>query len=856
MSLPDALVALAFAASLLGLAVEARALRSRRSAPFWGLAFALASAALAAGAFLYLLSRFIVGDLSYENVFLYTRTDLDLRWRIAGSWTGMEGSLLLWAAALAVVAAALAWRHRSLAGDDAEERARSWTRLFLLAILAAFLGAAWRQGTFDSTPAFFLEGRPLGNGLNPTLRSPFILIHPPLMFVAYALATVPAAAALGHLASGTDRWSWVSLTWARLDWLLYTFAIGLGGMWAYYTLGFGGYWAWDPVEVANLLPWLALTLYLHAQLHHRKYGDYRNVGPFLGLLPFLLTVFSTLSTRSGLWVSVHAFTDPTNSFTPDAAMRALRILDAQPGLSFYLGLFVATFVAGLGLWAWRLSSENAILRRWGAAVAVLFLAFAGYAAAAPASALSAVFAAADGASGGRVGLGLLGVVFAAGVSAAAPALLAPDAGTRRSLRVDLRSLAFYSILVIGISLLVFFLFHMSAVDGWDTRFYVARIPWVAAPAALGLLVLQGHGIYGRRRSLWLAGGALAAAILAAILWPAERGGAFLLVLSAALLVVSLDRVRRVGAPPKAPRSVLRADTLLWLAALLDVAFWLNPPSRIGLGVWSLHVAWPIQVPMGAIALYVLWQSHRILAGAAPRRPDHIHLLAGLLGAYFVAPLLAATAWLLRRRTLGPAPLDAKAKARLRQVALYGLHLAVALALVGYAASTHFQSEATVDIPLGATVAAAGTQLAFEGARLDSEPGTPFAAAIEPRFSTPDGKVAGHLGWEDQVGAHFPLPATLRTWDRDLYVQVESVTLAPGACPESGGTVEAYQASGRVCLTDTVESVRLTAKTLPGISLVWAALALFVSYMALLLAMDRPRHGAAPEATELLEAPHG
>ncbi|HEX2066958.1 MAG TPA: cytochrome c biogenesis protein CcsA, partial [Candidatus Thermoplasmatota archaeon] len=322
MSLPALLPWLALAASALALgATTASLLRprplDRAAARLWALA-----ALLALAAFAWLAGRFLAADLSVSYVFFYTRADLAWPWRLAGTWAGREGSLLLWGVALAATAAALAWRHsRHPAQDAAVERARRWTRWFLGLFSAAFLLAVALQDTFAPTSPGLLAGRPLGNGLNPTLKSPFILVHPPLMFAAYALATVPAAAVLGHTASGGDRWSHVALAPSRLCWLLYTLAIGLGALWAYVTLGFGGYWAWDPVEVANLLPWLALTLYLHAQLHHLRHGSYRALGPLLGVLPFLLTLFSTISTRSGLWVSVHAFTDPTDTFDPDPAGR-------------------------------------------------------------------------------------------------------------------------------------------------------------------------------------------------------------------------------------------------------------------------------------------------------------------------------------------------------------------------------------------------------------------------------------------------------------------------------------------------------------------------------------------------------
>ncbi len=849
-SLPQSL--LTAAAAIATIAVAAAAVRiarpGHRLAPLAPRALG-AAALLAVAGFLFLLSRFIVADVSYQSVFLYSKTDLALRWRIAGTWAGREGSLLLWAMWLAVVAWAVEWRHRRVpAGDGAEARGRAWAMLFLAAFSAAFLWAVALQGTFVRTPQFFLDGRPDGNGLNPTLKSGFILIHPPLMFLAYALATVPAAAALGHLASGTDRWSSVGLLWARLDWLLYTVAIGLGGMWAYYTLGFGGYWAWDPVEVANLLPWVALTLFLHAQLHHHRHGSYRVAGPFLALLPFLLTVYSTVSTRSGLWVSVHAFTDPTNTFDPDAPARFQAILGVEPSLRFPVGVFLVTLALGLALWCLRLAREGNALPRTARVVAALFAAFAAYAAVAPASALSFLFEAAYRGTGGNAGLGLLALGFAACLAAASPALLARNepAKPRTGPRITMANLAYFAVLTLGLGLLVLFLFHNASANGWDTRFYEVRLPALAAPVLAGLTVMLGHSLYGRRRSLFLAGGALAAAAVAAAAWDGHRAGAFLAMQALVALVVALDKTRRAALPPGVGKRQWLAPTLLWGAALLDLLFWLNPPTRIGVAGWSGHLAWPVQPFAGALALYALWGAHRILAGAPPRAPWHVHLLAGLLGGFYVAAPLALAAWLLQRRAgLAPAPLDRKARVRLRQAALFGAHLAVVLALLGYGVSTYWKDSATVVLSEGDTAAFAGRDLVLADVAMTPEPGTVFVQRFDVVLDDDGRQAAAEFQWEPQAGAHFPLPATLRLWDGDVYASVQSVALQDSACGPAR-SLQAYQTAvpPRACQDGALGPATLNLVWLPGLGLVWLALALFGFYASLLIVLPAKVQDAA------------
>jgi cytochrome c biogenesis factor len=798
------------------------------------------SAVLVAAAFTWLLLRFIAADVSIQYVFLYTSTALPLHWRIAGTWAGREGSLLLWAALVAVVAALLAWRHAVLpAKDTQEERGRTWTRFFMSLFAAAFLAAVAAQHTFAPTPEFFLQGRPGGNGLNPTLKSAFILIHPPLMFTAYALATVPAAAVLGHLVSGTDRWGRIGLSWSRVDWLLYTFAMGLGGLWAYYTLGFGGYWAWDPVEVANLLPWLALTVFLHAQLHHARFGGYRIVGPFLGLLPFLLTVFSTVSTRSGLWVSVHAFTDPTNTFDPDAPARFLDILEVEPGLLVYLRLFLGTLGVGLALWCIRMARDHGTLRRASLAIAAVLASIGVLGTIAPRLALALLFEVSWRATGGRTGLGLLGLLFLACIAAALPALVAKEEPSSRKRRLDLRSLAAYSIIVLGLSLLVLFLLHVASANGWDTGFYEQRLPILATPAILGLFVLQTHAIVGRRASLWLAAGLWAVAGLVALVAPSHREGWYLLVLAAALVDVGLWRVRDAVLGPGIGKAQRLGPSLLAGAALLDLLFWLNPPSRIGFGDWAWRPVFPAQIFFGFAAVIALGVALRMLAGAAPRRTGWAFALAAVLGGFLVAPALAVAGWLAhRRKPLPSAPVDGKAWARLRQAGLYGAHLAVAVTLLGYAPSTYWKESATLDLAIGDELSIGPADLRLTGVDIVAD--GPFASAILPRFERTDaaGHVSGILRWEPQVGAHFPLPATLRTWTGDVYVNVDSVHVARSACSDER-TIAAYEAANppRACAGDTIDRVTLDVTWLPGLGLVWTALALFVLSMALILRAD-------------------
>lgn len=828
----------AFAAGLA--ALVAQALRLRRGDERLLAAVRLGgwtATALLAAAFLWLLSRFIVVDLSIEYVFLYTAENVPFWYRVAGTWTGREGSLLLWAlyTGLAVVFLRRAHRRRKPL-DPAEANARRWTHLLLLGVFVAFLLALARQGTFDPTDPFLLSGRPSGNGVNPTLLNPYILIHPPMMFLAYALTAVPLAAGLAHLVTGTDRWSRIAAGPSRIDWVLYTVAMGLGGLWAYYTLGFGGYWAWDPVEVANLLPWLALTVYIHAQLHHLQHGRYTTVGPLLAALPFLLTVFSTISTRSGLWVSVHAFTDPTNAFEPDPALRMLGILEADPSLAPFLGMTFAALFATFALWTRRLALDHDSLHSTSRWVAAVFGALAVAGALAPGTVLSMGFAA-GAALTGQAGLGALALLLVAGILAALPVLLASDdepmdeAGRRPRLKVGLKSLLYGSVLVLSLALVVAVLWHFAAVNGWNREFWEARVPWIATPIALLLVVLMLHAQRGRQNALYAAG---ATAVAGGIAYLAGGLPAYTVTVSAFVVAAAIDKMQAVSF--RGTRTARLGSLLLWLAAVLDLLFWLDPPAIAWLG-WEPR--WPTQIPMGIAALAALYGAHRV--GAGHTRKAWPYLLAAVLGGYYVAPVLAAGAWILHRARRVPSKTPRAAV--FRPVAVYGVHFALAILFLGYSFSTYHAADADGELHLGDSLSAGDVTIRFDGARLGSAPGRPLADEIVPVFTVfdgtePRGTAEATLYWEPQTGSHYPLPGTERWWDRNLYLNIDAVCVSDDAvCDADDRWVQAYQAGGRISASETIAAVQVQMQSLPGISLVWGSLALFGAYGATLAAVS-------------------
>ncbi|MCK5559454.1 MAG: cytochrome c biogenesis protein CcsA [Thermoplasmata archaeon] len=196
-----------------------------------------------------------------------------------------------------------------------------WTRAIVMIVALVFLILLVIKNPFEATHSMtFNEGEqneftiqaddyPAGHGMNPMLRNIWMVIHPPVLFIGYAFVTIPFAASLAYSITNDRKWTEISTQWSRLAWLFLTLGIGIGGLWAYIALGWGGYWAWDPVEVGSLVPWITLSAFLHTQLMNKRKNQYGIITPILGTLTFLLIIFATFITRSGMWESVHSWTE-------------------------------------------------------------------------------------------------------------------------------------------------------------------------------------------------------------------------------------------------------------------------------------------------------------------------------------------------------------------------------------------------------------------------------------------------------------------------------------------------------------------------------------------------------------------
>lgn len=752
--------------------------------------FSLATATLALALVGTLAGLFLMTRLEFASVFFYTSSDLAWPWRLVGTWASREGSFLVWAAAVSVAA--------HLARKSAID-VRAQTLLHGLAGL--FLVGVFLDAPFSATPPGLLQGS-TGNGLAPSLRSAYMLIHPPMVFAAYAATSVPAVLGISGM-FGNRAWSSLSATWVRWAWILTTAAMGLGALWAYTTLGFGGYWAWDPVEVSNLLPWLALTVLLHVRMVHERHGDYARAGPLLAVLPFLLTLAATVSTRSGLWVSVHAFTDPTNAFHPDALVRLLAILDAAPHLHWPVGALWAGLFGALAAWSHHLGGAR------GARAILAGVAVVG--AVDPRGAFALMFE--GGAILGHPAYVALGITAGLVLLAAYPLLRSgptpPSWGVRR--------LASLAAALLMLSLMVLALFHLMSVNGWNTAFYETNFPLLALPVLAGLSAFAGMA-YGRRVALALAVGVPLGAWLLA-----RAAGPGWILVSSGLVLAVLGAVRIGRILPGSTRQKW-GGLLLLLAAVLDVAFWTHPPARLG----------PLWIPQAPASPVLLGASAMGLAGAALQacgagRRLLVPLCAGLafLVGYGLAPILVLAAFFLLRRSADHAETS---RPRLRQVAIQGVHIALALALVGYALSTSWRTDANLALADGETAHVGGWSITYRAdlpAGLDGRPTTTFAPAfLVVRDGVPT-LMHGHWEFHRGAQAHLAVPEIRTHVASDLYLDLQAAHVAPGGpCPNApeGRWINAFeaQAVGRLCTGDTVDQVRVRAVSLPGLSVLWGA----------------------------------
>ncbi|HQT99453.1 MAG TPA: cytochrome c-type biogenesis CcmF C-terminal domain-containing protein [Acidimicrobiales bacterium] len=316
------------AGALAGLVDQARALRAPRASH--ALRYALVALGGVALAVLVMQIALITHNFSLAYVAENNATFTPLLYSVTGMWSALEGSLLLWVLLQCSLNVAVTWYYRRQRDDGVVQ----WATLVLFSVQAFFtLLMVGPADPFIHNAAHVLQGA----GPNALLQdNPLVAAHPPLLYAGFVGMSVPFAFAVAMLITGRvhERWALEQRRWTVLAWGALSVGIVLGAWWSYQVLGWGGFWGWDPVENAALLPWLTATAYVHSVIVQDRRGLFRVWNLSLAVATFALTVLGTFFTRSGVLVSVHAFSSSTLG-------------------PLLIGFFFVVVALGVGLLAWR-----------------------------------------------------------------------------------------------------------------------------------------------------------------------------------------------------------------------------------------------------------------------------------------------------------------------------------------------------------------------------------------------------------------------------------------------------------------------------------------------------------------------
>jgi cytochrome c-type biogenesis protein CcmF len=258
----------------------------------------------------------------YNVAFVYevTSRSMPTYLKVTALWGGQSGSLVFWGWLMSAFATAVTLRKW-----DRDREFLPWVVVVCSVTLAFFVGLVvfyenpfgkfWQAFNGDVITAMFQPAgaipftAPDGRGLNPLLRHPGMVIHPPMLYLGFVSFVIPFAFAIAALVTGRtdDRWIRITRRWTIVAWMFLSVGLVLGGRWAYDVLGWGGYWGWDPVEIAAFMPWLSGTAFLHSVMIQEKRGMLKHWNMILIILTYALVIFGTFLTRSGVLSSVHAF---------------------------------------------------------------------------------------------------------------------------------------------------------------------------------------------------------------------------------------------------------------------------------------------------------------------------------------------------------------------------------------------------------------------------------------------------------------------------------------------------------------------------------------------------------------------
>jgi cytochrome c-type biogenesis protein CcmF len=286
-------------------------------------------AGLLALAMVLIEAAYLRTDLSFALVAQNSSTDTPTFYKLTALWSSQAGSLLLWVFILAGLSSAVLFVTRR-----GHRETVPWATAVLGAIavfflsLTVFIDEAKPFATLAAPP-------PEGAGLNPLLRHPAMMFHPPMLYLGYVGFTIPFAFCVGALIARRTGADWIRSTrrFALMAWTFLGLGLLLGALWSYAELGWGGYWAWDPVENAALMPWLTGTAFIHSIMVQEKRGMLRRWNVALIMVTFLLAITGTFLVRSGILDSIHAFGASTVG-KPFLGFIALSVLGSVAVLSW------------------------------------------------------------------------------------------------------------------------------------------------------------------------------------------------------------------------------------------------------------------------------------------------------------------------------------------------------------------------------------------------------------------------------------------------------------------------------------------------------------------------------------------
>jgi cytochrome c-type biogenesis protein CcmF len=805
--------------------------------------------------FFLLVYYFLAPNFDINYVHGHTSTAYPWYYKLTGLWAGEEGTIVLWiwfiALSVIIEEAIQSWRAKKAKLDDKAVLLFDWIRVISMIILIAFLVLLIVTDVFQATPTLDRVSFPDGKGINRLLLTPMMIAHPPVEFAAYAFMTLPLASVLAYLITGDNKWTDSSLQWSRLSWLFLSLGIGIGALWAYTVLGWGLYWGWDPVEVANLIPWIALTAFVHTQSYYRKRGQYNFLAPLLAVVTFILIIFATFETRSGFVASpLHAFTGPGAGLA-DPGDRLVAVLEGNLGAAFFMMMMLAVLlVAGILFMAmfYNIRKREGSLKGAAGIFPVLYMIFL---------AILLLFAIVDVASFTSLGLNASDLVGFGnkGIGLAILALLIIGIPilwiiyTSQEREDDSKPVTLSSVIndktTMLVSVSIFTIWFATTLllmilgsEGLQPEVFESRLPLIIIPLMITLVVCLAWRYLGRQNSIYVMVALIFATVLAYFaVFSGNVFGAYIVVLIGALsaavyriFMMATGSTRKTG-----KKSLQIAGLFLVIAGILGMLFWSNLTRIIGLSP-------PVKPDLLIGGLAFLASAGALIGGlfCLRGRSPLICIIGSFfgilsLGYFFIGSIISIIALLLILTSL---PAFSKTRLNIQSVrsVLGGIsphliHVGIVLLLIGYAGSTYLMKEKEFDAysePL-----LAGSPNDFEGyeLRLIDSQGTDVDG--DGRYEdinaiveiSRDGSVVGeavfHLWWmipANPSDAHYML---------DVYVEntyLEDIYFIPRAFyTVLDGWIWAHDTSGNMFTVDDVDGVSFEVKTLPLMSALWGGL---------------------------------